>query len=208
MLQWLIVFFTEYGYFAVFWVLILCGLGLPVPEDITLVSGGIISSIGDSDIHIMVLVGMAGVLIGDLIVFTIGHFYGNKALNNRFISKIITLERFENVQSKFEKYGKWVIFTGRFMPGLRMPIYFTAGVTKKVGFLLFIFMDFSAAVISVPVWIYLGYFGANNIELLMEWVNNGQKIIFTIIGIFLVFMVSRYYYKKQKGSAKTIREIP
>ena len=32
-------FFTEYGYVAVFTVLVACGFGIPIPEDVTLVVG-------------------------------------------------------------------------------------------------------------------------------------------------------------------------
>ena len=39
-------FFLQYGYAAVFAVLIACGFGVPIPEDITLVTGGIISGLG------------------------------------------------------------------------------------------------------------------------------------------------------------------
>ena len=58
-------FFTQYGYAAVFLVLIACGFGVPIPEDVTLVTGGVISGLGYANVHIMFLVGMAGVLAGD-----------------------------------------------------------------------------------------------------------------------------------------------
>ena len=49
-------FFFEYGYYAVFSVLVLCGMGLPLPEDITLVTAGIISALGEKNVHIMLVV--------------------------------------------------------------------------------------------------------------------------------------------------------
>lgn len=198
-LQLLLHFFTDYGYFAVFGILILCGLGLPVPEDISLVSGGIIAALNEGiNVHVMFGVGMAGVLIGDLFIFVFGKYYGHTALNNKFIAKIITPRRFERVQDKFEKYGKWVIFTGRFMPGLRTPIYFTAGMTKRVSMPLFFFMDFFASIISVPLWVYLGYFGAHNIDLLLQWVKQGQLAIFTLIGIVLAGVIIKYKIIRKK----------
>ena len=45
-LQLLTDFFTNYGYAAVFFVLLICGFGVPIPEDVTLVAGGIISGLG------------------------------------------------------------------------------------------------------------------------------------------------------------------
>ena len=63
-LQVLIDFFTGYGYFAVFFVLLICGFGVPIPEDITLVAGGVISGLGYTNEHVMFAVGMAGGLAG------------------------------------------------------------------------------------------------------------------------------------------------
>ena len=60
----LISIFADYGYVAVFVMLLLCGFGLPIPEDITLVAGGIIAGLGYADVHTMFAVCMAGVLIG------------------------------------------------------------------------------------------------------------------------------------------------
>ena len=56
--------FTEYGYIAVFVMLLICGFGVPVPEDVTLVTGGVIAGLGYADPHLMFAVGMAGVMIG------------------------------------------------------------------------------------------------------------------------------------------------
>ena len=58
-------FFVEYGYAAVFFVLVICGFGVPIPEDLTLVTGGVISGLGYTNSHIMFAVGMLGVLVGD-----------------------------------------------------------------------------------------------------------------------------------------------
>lgn len=66
----LIAIFTDYGYFAVFFILLICGFGVPIPEDITLVAGGIIAGLGFADVHTMFAVGMAGVLTYDGTMFT------------------------------------------------------------------------------------------------------------------------------------------
>jgi membrane protein DedA with SNARE-associated domain len=197
LLQLLIDFFQNYGYLAVFSVLILCGFGLPVPEDITLVAGGVISFLGESNVHVMFGVGMAGVMVGDSVMFLAGFYGGENILKQKFIAKFVTPQRFQKVQEQFEKYGKWVVFMARFMPGLRAPIFLSAGVSKKVSFTRFFLTDGLAALISVPVWVYLGYFGATNFEWLMATIHKGQMAILILLGIAIllgVFIV----YKKRK----------
>jgi membrane protein DedA with SNARE-associated domain len=48
--EFLMPIFTEYGYLAVFVMLLICGFGVPVPEDVTLVTGGVIAGLGHADV--------------------------------------------------------------------------------------------------------------------------------------------------------------
>lgn len=197
-LQTLIDFFTHYGYFAVFFVLLICGFGVPIPEDITLVAGGVISGLGYTNEHWMFVVGMAGVLVGDATMFLLGRFYGNTLLQWPLIARVVTPERFVAVQAKFEKYGVWVLFVARFLPGLRSPIFITAGVTRRVPFWRFLLMDGLAALISVPVWVYLGFLGASNRDWLLTWVHRGQTGLLGLIGVSVVGGIAFWWMKRRR----------
>ncbi|OHX12886.1 DedA family protein [Chromobacterium sphagni] len=201
-LQILLDFFTGYGYLAVFAVLLVCGFGVPIPEDITLVAGGVISGLGYTNVHYMFLVGMAGVLVGDGIMFMAGRTFGNKVLTFRPIARILTQERFEAVQEKFAKYGNWVLFVARFLPGLRSPIFITAGMTRRVPYWRFLLMDGFAALISVPVWVYLGYYGAANREWLMTMVHRGQAGILAVVALLLLAVGLVWLRRRRMACAK------
>jgi membrane protein DedA with SNARE-associated domain len=176
-LQAIVEFFQAYGYVAVFSVLLACGLGVPIPEDISLVAGGIISGLGYTHVHTMFAVGMAGVLVGDGFMFIAGRIYGVRVFRTPVLRRIITESRYDKVGEKFHKYGKWILFAARFMPGLRSVVFISAGMTRRVTFTRFLATDGLAALISVPVWVYLGYFGANNLDWLMSWVHRIQTCI-------------------------------
>ncbi|EQA36202.1 SNARE-like domain protein [Leptospira inadai serovar Lyme str. 10] len=197
----LVDFFSGFGqgfaYIAVFATLLLCGFGLPIPEDVSLVSGGVIAGLGYANEHIMFAVGMAGVLFGDGTVFLLGRIYGVRVLQIPFIARFITPERFEKVQEKFSQYGNWVVFMGRFMPGLRMPIYLTAGTSDRISFFRFLSLDFAAAAISVPIWVYLGHYGASNLDTLRHWMHQGQATVFGIVGAVLIIALATFYIKKK-----------
>ena len=213
LLDSLIDFFTNYGSIAVFGVLLLCGFGLPIPEDITLVAGGVISSIacsvdgsfleafkGCNEVHYMLAVSMAGVLLGDSTMFFLGRIFGEKLLKIKFFAKIVTQERYQWVQEKFAKHGFWFIFAARFMPGLRSPIFVVTGITRKVSYLKFLLTDGVAALISVPVWIYLGFWGErqlSDLNVLDHYVKKGQYGIYTIIGIAIITLLVIWLVKKK-----------
>lgn len=195
---WLEMFFTDYGYIAVFLVLVACGFGIPIPEDITLVTGGVMAGSGHANVHIMVMVSMAGVLVGDGAMFMAGRIFGPKILRFRFVARVMTPKRYAQVQEKFEKYGNWVLFVARFLPGLRTPIFISAGISRKISPMRFFLMDGFAAIISVPLWVHLGALGAENIDWLMGTVHKFQIGIFVLLGLGLVFGLY-YFWKKRKA---------
>jgi len=196
-LQPLVDFFSNFGYAAVFGVLLVCGFGVPIPEDITLVAGGIISGLGYTNVHIMLLVSFLGVLVGDGTMFMLGRVYGSRILKIRFVSRLLTAERYAIVQLQFEKYGNWVLFVARFMPGLRTPIYLTAGITRRIPFWRFLLMDGLAALLSVPIWVYLGYYGANQRGWLMDQVKRGQTGVLIALCVLVVAVIGLLIYRRK-----------
>lgn len=206
MLDFLIEFFTDYGYIAVFGILILCGFGLPVPEDITLVSGGVISGLDLANPHTMCVVGLAGVLIGDSTMFLAGRIFGYRIQKLKTFRRILSPRRFSHIQRKFKQYGLSLLFVARFLPGLRSPIFLVAGMSRRISYLTFILMDGFAALISVPVWVYLGYFFADNLDLLMEYVKDVQTMIYLALGLVLAIVLIIYLKKRFHSKLKTFSD--
>ncbi|WP_174875991.1 DedA family protein [Vogesella oryzae] len=202
-LQILLDLFTGYGYLAVFLVLLVCGFGVPIPEDITLVAGGIISGLGYTNVHWMFVVGMAGVLVGDGIMFFAGRIFGHQVLRFRPIAKVMTPSRFEAVQEKFAKDGNWGLFVARFLPGLRSPIFLTAGLTRRIPYWRFLLLDGFAALISVPIWVYLGYLGASNRDWLMAMVHRGQTGILIVLAILALVLALVWWRKRRTAQQQS-----
>jgi membrane protein DedA with SNARE-associated domain len=139
-----------------FLILLLCGLGLPVPEDIVLVSAGALGEIdGRTWMEVSVLM-YAGVMLGDSTIFFAGRFFGSRLRGSRWFQSYFSEKKQAKVEDLFDRYHSWVLFVGRFLPGLRAPIFFTAGSTR-VKFWKFFFFDGLAALISVPFFVWLGH---------------------------------------------------
>ncbi|MGN1392834.1 MAG: DedA family protein [Succinivibrionaceae bacterium] len=198
--------FGLYNYLFAFGILILCGFGLPIPEDITLVAGGLVSGLKATDPHIMLLVCFAGVLLGDSTMYILGRTFGYRIQKFKPIRKILPPRRFAQVQRQFAKHGIWVLFFARFMPGLRSPIFLAAGMSHRIPFTHFILMDGFAALISVPVWVYIGYYFADQLPKLLEVVKDGQGIMHVIVGgiiLFIAFLlIKSYIHKKIDAKSK------
>lgn len=186
-LDFLIRLFTENGYLAVFLVLLVSGFGVPIPEDITLVAGGIIAGLGYANPELMCLTGLAGVMVGDSTMFLIGRHFGPRARRVRWVGHLLTPARYARVQGMFSRHGSRLMFIARFLPGLRSAVFLTAGMTGQIRFRRFFMLDGLAALISVPVWIYAGFHGAENRDWLLHWIQRGQHVIaFVLVGGLLV----------------------
>jgi membrane protein DedA with SNARE-associated domain len=139
-----------------FLMLLLCGLGLPLPEDVVLISAGALGQIdGRSWIEVSVVM-YGGVMLGDSILFFAGRFLGGRLRSALWFQRYFSHQKQAKVQHLFERYHSWVLFVGRFLPGLRAPIFFTAGSTR-VKFWKFFCFDGLAALISVPFFVWLGH---------------------------------------------------
>lgn len=139
-----------------FIVLVLCGLGLPVPEDIVLAAAGALAETeGRSWIETSVIM-YGGVMLGDSTIFFAGRFFGQRLRASSWMRRIFSEKKQAKVEVLFERYHSMVLFVGRFLPGLRAPIFFTAGSTR-VGYWKFFFFDGLAALISVPFFVWLGH---------------------------------------------------
>lgn len=188
--------FAPYSYAVIFIVLIICGFGVPIPEDITLVVGGIATYYKYTSFWPMLFVSMAGVLLGDGIIFTLGYFFGAKLLKTRWFSKVVKKRRVAMARLAFAKYGNYLIFFARFMPGLRTPIFFSIGMFKR-PFYIFFLIDGFASIISVPVWIYVGKLFGENIPLLELYVKKMEHSILIIVAVLIVIIIVFHYLKKK-----------
>ncbi len=188
-------------YLLLFGILLLCGFGIPIPEDIALITGGYLAYEGLLNVHVMTLIGMGGVLIGDISMFMLGAHFGNRLLKSKFFKRIITEKKADAAGNYLRKYGNKIFFIARFLPGLRSPIFFTGG-SLGVEFRLFLVYDGLAALISVPVWVYSAWYWGEYIHKVIRIVKNSQTIIVLLILSWVSFLFLRYYFRKRAERAK------
>lgn len=196
-------FLAPYGtqsYIVMFVVLLACGFGLPLPEDVVLVSGGILAARGVCEVEVVHLVCFAGVLIGDGVMFYLGRSLGPAIKNSVLFRRLMTESVDRRVSYVFSRYGDKVVFMGRFMPGLRAPIFMSSGI-YRVSPWKFFALDGFAALISVPVWIWLGYVFGANLEELERWMGNVQIGLYVALAVVLAGLV--FWIRKKKSGAST-----
>ena len=149
-MEWLLSQLTTHVYAKLAGLLLLCGLGLPIPEDISLITAGYLAHLGKVEVHTVFLVCFAAVLGGDSIAFMMGRLFGTRMLASRLGHRYFNPKRQRRVRAYFRRYGSKVVFIARFLPGLRFSIFLSAGMLH-VAPSTFIVYDSLAALLSVPL---------------------------------------------------------
>jgi len=186
-------------------ILILFGssFGLPMPEEVVLITCGMVAYVALAEsaatgapptVSTPVLAGVCfvAVFMSDLLVFSLGRFYGMSLLTRRPFSRFITPGALAKVHSWTQSYGLWACCIFRFTPGIRFPGHFMCGA-MKVRYRSFFATDGVAALLTVPTQvILLAYYGDEILATIKQF-----KIgLFAVLGILFVIWLARRLYRK------------
>jgi membrane protein DedA with SNARE-associated domain len=171
------------AYMALLAALGLCGLGLPMPEDIILLTAGYLASMGKFSVGSAIFAGMLGVLSGDALLFMLGRRYGPDVFRWRSVQRMFSEDQIALAREKIQENGRFICFIARFLPGLRSPIYLCAGA-MGIAPRTYITQDGLAAAISVPFWVMLGWWFGPSIDAALRTAHNVQ--IWVVVGALAV----------------------
>jgi membrane protein DedA with SNARE-associated domain len=195
-------FLNEYPphliYVILFVLLLLCGLGFPMAEELVLLLGGAL--VASRVLHplLMLLVHFLGVLIGDVFLFGLGRGVSSRLSRSpRFTAWFA--HKLERGRPFFVRYGDTTVFLARFIPGLRAPTFLIAG-TMQMSLWRFVSIDALASLIFVPVLCALGYFFVDQRDMIATWFRNTERGIVTLLMLVLLGWLSRRYWGKRKSS--------
>lgn len=181
------------AYGLVLGLLILCGIGAPMNEDIVLLAAAALTLKGVMDPLPLLVVGWVGIMIGDTLVFHWGHRFGAPLLSSRFFSRIVSPARLIEMQERVRRGGPYFIFLIRFLPGIRTALFFAAGSLKLPYRTLFIY-DGAAALIELPLLVYAVRYVGGNWQQIWQTVANAQDDLLAGIAALAVFWLARRWY--------------
>jgi membrane protein DedA with SNARE-associated domain len=182
-------------------ILLLCGLGLPIPEDISLIAAGYFAHKRVLEIHTAFLVCFAAVLAGDSLAFLMGRLGGRRVLASRLARRYFTPRRQLRVRAYFRKFGSKVVLVGRFTPGFRFTIFFTAGTLHLRPSVFFIY-DFSAAAFSVPVLVYSAWFFGDEIDRVVRYARRTEHGILVVVALAAVILGIKAWRRRKQIAAR------
>jgi membrane protein DedA with SNARE-associated domain len=171
----------EYGYAALFGLLAVGIIGLPVPDEILMTFVGYLTSIGWFSYPGAVAVCFFGSMTGMIISYYIGHKVGKPFLwkYGKWIK--LTPKRLTMAEGWFHRFGMWTVTFGYFVPGVRHFTCYLAGISG-VRLWKYLFYAGSGALVWSLTFITLGHFIGENIDGVMKVVHRYIGIGLLVVG--------------------------
>ena len=195
-------FINHFPYLGIFLLLILGGIGLPFPEDATLLLSGFLMA------HYVIkplpafLVVYSGLLISDFSLYLVGKKYGRRIVEHKRFRKIISPNRLSKLEEKFKKWGSLVVFLGRHIFGFRAQIFLVSGV-MKMSATKFLVADAISVLFTIGLWGGIGYLGGNSVQALKKDITRVEHIAIVILVIMIASGIIFWYLKNVKKFRKT-----
>lgn len=173
-------FLANYGYFAIFGLLMLGIVGPLIPDETILVLAGIAAHNGKLALLPAILAGAAGSICGITLSYWLGrsgmvYLLERSAFLNRYIGK-----HQPKVDQWFRRYGTWTLFFGYFIAGLRHFTALTAGMSK-LDFRTFAVWAWPGGIIWVVCFVSIGYFLGDQWEHFSHELDRGVVIAAGVI---------------------------
>ena len=200
--QWI----SQFPYLGIFLLLILGGLGLPFPEDATLILSGFLIAHDVVQLLPALFVIYPGLLLTDFFLYLLGKKYGRMLVEHKRFRRLISPERLATLEEKFKKRDVWVVLVGRHLLGLRAQIFIVAGV-MRMPTVKFILADAATALFTIALMVGLGYLGGDSLLRLEKGLTNAKHIVVVVFVIGLVCWILFKYFRKN-GKAHSGKTPP
>ena len=187
---------NAYGYPAVFALLLMGIVGLPVPDEWLLLFTGYLVFKG----YFHIVPALVAAVLGSICGISVSYFLGS-ALGSRFVRRYghrfrVTEDRMQRVHAWFDRTGRWSLLVGYFVPGFRHLAGFVAG-TSRLRFRDFALFAYLGAFLWSVNFVAIGYyFGA-------EWAITDRAVHRNIVtGVVLAAILVLLYTFFRKGSSR------
>ncbi|BFH64206.1 DedA family protein [Paenibacillus azoreducens] len=200
----IMVYLTQYGYIALFILLALGILGVPIPDETLIATFGGMIAQGHFRFASALAVTFLGSMTGMLISYTLGRKIGKPLLDRYGKWVRLTPKRLHSAEKWFKRYGSWSILFGYFVPGLRHLSAYMAGISK-LPLSRYIMLAAAGAFVFCTTFLLIGHavgYHWSDIAMMMERSSFKIGIIITAL-IVVILVVAGLLMRKKKDCRRT-----
>ena len=192
MLGWV----TQYGAVSLFFLMMLGIVGLPIPDETLLVFSGYLIFRGTLNPLLTFSMALLGSITGITVSYFLGRIYGLKLVHKYGRYFHFTEERFRKVHNWFERAGRWSLFFGYYIAGVR---HFTAMVAgaSELEYPVFAGFAYCGAFTWVLTFLSLGYFMGERWQRASEQAHRYLLVTCMVLGAILgIYLLTRYIWRR------------
>jgi membrane protein DedA with SNARE-associated domain len=213
--------FSQYAYTpwlvygAVCLFMILSAFGLPLPEELVLISAGFVGYMAlhpelypppaagaqGVNVYILAAVSFLAVIGSDFLIYSIGHHLGPRLFKFKWFTRLVSDEALARVRQWMHRWGYWTVVLFRFTPGVRFPGHLICGA-MNLSRLRFLAIDSIAAGLTVPTQVLLvSFYG----EYILKYFKQFKIYVLSIAVIgFCLFLAYKWVRERRpKTTAAT-----
>ena len=186
-------FVEHFTYVGLFLALLAGSLGIPIPEEPVILAGGVLAHAQVIHWWLGLPVCIVGVLSGDVVLYWVGHHWGEQVLGWGLVRRVLTPERARVLADRYHRHGVKVVFAARHVVGLRAPAFLMAG-TVRLPFAKFLAVDAGSALIGVPTSFGIAYFLTDHLTEIMAGIHRIERwlaMIAVLVGVIAAGLVIR-----------------
>ncbi len=192
-----------YGPLAVFVLLMLSGIGIPLSEDLIIIPAGLFVGNGELPLWPTLLAAYCGVVLSDVLWFLICHRYGSHLIHRRWFKRLVHPRRLLEAKYQVERNGAWVIVMARFIPASRTPTITISGLLH-LPLWKFAVATASCVLLTAPLQLGLGFLIARG----LGTQETADLVAYALTGAALVTaaLLGRRWWMQHRGGAQ--RRMP
>lgn len=206
MYDWIIAQSGLHLYIGLFLMLMGGAIGLPIPEDLPLLVGGILIQLGKTSPEVVFIVCYTGIVLGDVLIYLIGRWLGPSVFRRKPFQTPRARYRLKRIRLSMERRSVPMIFIARHLFYLRTLTFLSCGALR-MRFSTFIAADAVAALISAPLMLALGYFASEHFDTVRHWIHEA-KIVSVAVGIVAAIVVYVVYRRRRAAELAEIAAEP
>ncbi|NOU96443.1 DedA family protein [Paenibacillus sp. LMG 31456] len=190
----------QYGYAALFFALWLGIVGMPVPDEVIVMTGGAVTANGILQVVPAFIVTYLGVISGLSLGYVLGRFIGKPV-----IEKLKRKKKMEKYliasENLIEKYGSFALVISYFLPVVRHVVPYIVGL-NKMTFPRYALLSYSTGFVWTLVFFTAGRLFGDYIDELGALIHqHAFKIIWLPIVLLAIFMIVKLYGKYKNKAA-------
>ena len=203
MQQFILHIIEQFGYFGVFFLILIENVFPPIPSEVILLFSGFFSTYTNLSVLYMIVASTLGSFLGAIILYYIGKIFNKERLKkivNGRLGKILFLKEkdIDKADEWFDNKGNKSVFFCRFVPIVRSLISIPAGMSEMpMG--KFIIYTICGSMIWNTVLICLGYRLGSNWEYVLTILDKYQMLVNVILVIIFGYVIIKFYRKKRKS---------